>query len=86
MPVEYLFASHIDVADAFAREKGWRPYGRAQWQRPDLTVVYFLSLVAQLEIVSEGEVVHVLGEAPEALRALKRRNAVVVFYDIVRAD
>jgi hypothetical protein len=56
-----------------------------QWRRPDLTIVYFLSLVDQLEIVSEGEVVHVLGEAPEALRALKRRKAVVVPCDIVRA-
>ena len=42
MKPEYLFASHIDVADTFAREKGWRSHGRAQWQRPDLTVVYFL--------------------------------------------
>jgi ABC-type amino acid transport substrate-binding protein len=83
--VEYLFASHIDIAETFAREKGWRSNGRAQWQRPDLTVVYFLSLVAQLEIVSKGEVVYVVGDEPEALRALKRRKAVIAPYDIVRA-
>jgi hypothetical protein len=85
MKPEYLFASHIDVAETFAREKGWRSYGNAQWQRSDLTVVYFLSLVVQLEIVSEGEVVYVVGDEPQALRPLKRRKAVIVPYDIVHA-
>lgn len=84
--VEYLFAPHIEIADAFARAKGWRPYGRAQWQKRNGTVVYFLSLLVQLEIVSAGEIVHIIGDAPEPLRALKRRKAVVVSYEMVCAD
>jgi hypothetical protein len=38
-------------------------------------VVYFLSLTVQLEIVSAGETVHVVGEATEPLRILKRLGA-----------
>ena len=86
MKPEYLFASHIDIAEAFARAKSWRPYGRAQWQKRDGTVVYFLSLLEQLEIISAGEIVHVVGDAPEPLRALKRLKAVAVCYEIVCAD
>ena len=48
--VEYLFAAHIDLADAFAKAKGWRAYGRAQWQKRDGCVVYCLCLLVQLEI------------------------------------
>jgi hypothetical protein len=84
--IEYLFAPHVDIADAFASAEGWRSYGRAQWQRRGGTVVYFLSLVEQLEIVSPGEIVHVIGTAPAPLRALKRRKAIVVSHDIRRAS
>jgi hypothetical protein len=80
--VEYLFAFHIDLANAFARKQAWRPYGRAQWQKRDGTVVYFLSLPVQLEIVSAGEVVHVIGHAPEPLRILKRLRAIAVCHEL----
>ena len=76
--VEYLFGPNIGTADAFAREQGWRPYGRVQWQKRDGTVVYFLSLLVQLEIVSRGQIVHVIGHAPEPLRVLKRIRAIPV--------
>jgi hypothetical protein len=81
--VEYLFAPHIDLATAFAKQQGWRGYGRAAWQKRDGCVVYFLSLLVQLEIVGAGEVVHVLGEATEPLRVLKRLKAVVVCHETV---
>ena len=84
-PVEYLFAPHIDLADAFARRQGWRSYGRAQWQKRDGTVVYFLSLLVQLEIVSAGETVHVIGHAPEPLRMLKRIGAIAVCHELTSA-
>ena len=81
-PVEYLFAPRIDLADAFAKRQGWRSYGRAQWIKRDGCVVYFLSLVVQLEIVSAGETVHVVGYAPEPLRVLKRRSAICICYEV----
>jgi hypothetical protein len=80
--VEYLFTSHIDVADAFARRQGWRPYGRVQWQKRDGAVVTFLSLLAQLEIVAAGETVHLIGQAREARRIVKRQRAVAVCHPI----
>lgn len=83
--VEYVFADHVDYADAVAHGQGWRPYGRAQWRKRDGTVVYFLCLIVQLEIVSAGEIVHVIGEATEALRVLKRRKAAVVCYGSICA-
>jgi hypothetical protein len=79
--VEYLFAPHIDLANAFAKERGWSSYGRAAWQKRDGCVVYFLSLLVQLEIVSAGETVHVVGKVPgEVLRAIKRLRAIAVCY------
>ena len=35
-------------------------------------------LIVQLEIVSAGEIVHVVSDATAPLRALKRRKAIVV--------
>jgi hypothetical protein len=84
--VEYVFADHVVHAEALARGQGWRPYGRAQWRKRDGTVVYFLSLVVQLEIVSPGETVHVIGHASEPLRVLKRKKAVAVCHEPARAD
>jgi len=80
--VEYLFAGHIELGDAFARKQGWRSHGRAQWLKRDGTVVYFLSLVVQLKIVSAGETVHIIGYAPEPLRVLKRHGAVCICYEL----
>jgi hypothetical protein len=83
--VEYLFAAHIDLADAFAKVKGWRAYGRAQWQKRDGCVVYCLCLLVQLEIVSAGETVHFIGYDSEALRVLKRRKAICICYEVESA-
>jgi hypothetical protein len=77
-PVEYLFAPDIALAKAFARKQGWREYGRAAWQKRDGCVVYFLSLAIQLEIISAGEVVHVVGKEEAALPILKRLRAIAV--------
>jgi hypothetical protein len=38
---EYLFGSHIAVADAFARKQGLRPCSRVAWRKRDGTTVYF---------------------------------------------
>ena len=66
--VEYLFAASIIIADQAARQQGWRQCSRDAWLKRERTTVYFLSLLVQLEIVSASEIVHVLGNAPEALR------------------
>jgi hypothetical protein len=42
--------------------------------------------VVQLEIVSAGETVHVIGHAPEPLRVLKRKKAVAICHEPARAD
>jgi hypothetical protein len=41
-------------------------------------VVNFLALLPQLEIVAAGETVHVIGQAREALRIVKRIRAIAV--------
>jgi hypothetical protein len=48
-------------------------------------VVYFLSLLVQLEIVSVGETVHVTGQAPEPLRMMKRIGAIAVCHELTSA-
>jgi hypothetical protein len=83
--IEYLFAPTVTEADAFAREHGWRPGGRVTWFKRDGTVVYFLSLLVQLEIVSAGEIVHVIGHAPEPLRKLKRIGAIAICHQATQA-
>lgn len=84
--VEYVFAAHIEHADAFARGQGWRPGGRTQWLKPDGTVIYFLSVPLQLRIVSAGEVVHVISRSREAMRILKRRGAVAIHHNEATAQ
>jgi hypothetical protein len=37
--VEYLFATSFYVADRVARKQGWLPRGRAEWHKPDGTIV-----------------------------------------------
>jgi hypothetical protein len=81
-PVEYLFCRHIDTATTFADAHGWRSLGRVQWQKRDGTIVFLLSLKVQLEIVSPGEMVHVVvGRARDILPVLKRLRAVVMCHD-----
>jgi hypothetical protein len=84
--VEYVFAAHIEHANAFARAQGWRPGGRTQWLKPDGTVIYFLSLPLQLRIVSAGEVVHIISRSREAMRILKRRGAVAIHHNEATAQ
>jgi hypothetical protein len=76
--VEYVFGASVTLADAFARQQGWRPCSRAAWLKRDGTTVHFLGLVAQLEIVAAGATVHVIGQAKEPLRVLKRLRAIAV--------
>jgi hypothetical protein len=59
--IEYLFAASFYIADKAAREHGWRPRGRAEWTKPDGTVVCFICLEEQLAIVPVGATVHVVG-------------------------
>ena len=68
MRIEYLFAASISVADQAARKKGWRPNGRADWYKPDGTMVYFICLAEQLAVVPDGATVHVVGKRPAGLR------------------
>ena len=68
MRIEYLFAVSVTVADQAARKQGWRPNGRADWHKPDGTVVHFIYLPEQLAIVPNGATVHVVGKCPAGLR------------------
>jgi hypothetical protein len=75
--VEYVFGASVTLADAFARQQGWRPCSRAAWLKRDGTTVRFLCLMEQLEIVAAGVMVHVIGRAgtaanPEAARCNHR--------------
>jgi hypothetical protein len=72
-PVEYLFAAAFTVADQAARKQGWRPCGRAAWNKADGTSVYFICLAEQLAAVPAGATVHVIGNAFPELRRLKRK-------------
>jgi hypothetical protein len=67
-----LFADTIAIGDRAARKQGWRPRGRAEWHKPDGTIVYFICLDEQLAIVQAGDTVYVVGEPPAELRRLKR--------------
>jgi hypothetical protein len=49
-------------------------------QEGDGTVVLYLAMIEQLEAVTVGSTVHVVGKASEFMRDLKRRRAVVVRY------
>ena len=63
MSTEYLFAPSFYIADRVARERGWLPRGRAEWHKPDGTLVCFICLAEQLAMVPEGSTVHYVGEA-----------------------
>jgi hypothetical protein len=76
--VEYVYASHIELAEAFARGQKWRPVGRAKWLKDDGTSVHFISLPPQLRTVARGETVYVLGRSKEAFRILARQRAIAV--------
>jgi hypothetical protein len=56
--VEYLFAASFYAADQDARQRGWRPSGRAAWLKADGTTVCFICLDEQLAAVPAGVTVH----------------------------
>ena len=68
-PVEYLFAAAFAVADQAARKQGWRPSGRAAWQKPDGTVVCFVCFAEQLAVIPGGATVYVVGATPRLKRS-----------------
>jgi hypothetical protein len=55
---EYLFAASVTIGDQAARNKGWRPNGRAAWQKRDGTTVCFICFEEQLAAVPAGVKVH----------------------------
>jgi hypothetical protein len=59
--VEYLYAASFYIADRAARERGWRPSGRAAWLKADGTMVCFICLDEQLAAVPDGVTVHRVG-------------------------
>jgi hypothetical protein len=61
MRIEYLFAASVTIADQAARKQGWRPSGRAAWQKCDGTIVYFICFEEQLAAVPAGVTVHRVG-------------------------
>ena len=69
--VEYLFAASFSVGDQAARKQGWRPCGRAAWQKADGTSVFLICLAEQLAAVPAGVTVHVVGKPSFELRRYK---------------
>jgi hypothetical protein len=69
--VEYLFADSFYIADRAARKQGWVPRGRAEWHKPDGTVVCFICLEEHLAAVPANMTVYVVGEEPEGARRYK---------------
>ena len=55
---------------------------RGAWIKSDGATVHFLSLIKQLEIVSAGETVHLIGRPREPLRVLKRLRAIAVCHPL----
>lgn len=60
------------------RKQGSRPCGGVSWRKRDRTTLHFPSIVEQLEIVSAGEMVHVIDDAAELPRVLKRLKAIAI--------
>jgi hypothetical protein len=69
--VEYLFAASFYIADQAARKQGWLPHGRAEWHKPDGTIVCFICLEEHLAAVPAGMTVYVVGKEPEEARHCK---------------
>ena len=71
--VEYLFAAAIGDADQAARGQGWLPRGGAGWQKPNGTVVHFISFIEQIAIVPKDATLYVVGELTPELSRFKRK-------------
>jgi hypothetical protein len=69
--IEYLFAASFYIADQAARKQGWLPRGRAEWHKPDGTVVCFICLEEHLAAVPADMTVYIVGKAPGEARHYK---------------
>lgn len=69
--IEYLFAASFYIADRAARKQGWLPRGRAEWHKPDGTVVCFICLEEHLAAVPANMTVYIVGKEPEEARRYK---------------
>jgi hypothetical protein len=69
--VDYLFAASFYIADRAARKQGWLPRGRAEWHKPDGTVVCFSCLEEHLAAVPADMTVYIVGKEPEEARHYK---------------
>ena len=58
MSDEYVFASSLDEAVAFAKAQGWRKAGRGGFIKPDGITVHFLCFEDQLQAIAPGMIVH----------------------------
>jgi hypothetical protein len=75
---EFIFGPR-EEANQFARKKGWRTEGRALWLKSNGTCVHYLAFEEQLEAVSKGERLYVVGKlSPKCTRALKKAGVVLV--------
>ena len=75
---EFIFGSRENAVQ-FAREKRWRPEGRASWLKPNGKCVHFLAFEAQLAGISEGVRVYVDGTlTATASRKLMKDGAVII--------
>jgi hypothetical protein len=66
--IAYLFAASFYIADRAARNQGWLPGGRAEWHKPDGTVVCFICLEEHLAAVPADVTVYVVGKLPQEAR------------------
>jgi hypothetical protein len=69
--IEYLFAASFYIADQAARKQGWLPRGRAEWHKPDGTVVCFICLEEHLAAVPADMTVYIVGKKPDEARHYK---------------
>jgi hypothetical protein len=80
MSVEFVVGMPLMALRSFAKEQGWRECGRADWRTKDGANVHYLCFAEQIEALTAGATVHVVGKVPELVRLLKRTGAIIVRY------
>jgi hypothetical protein len=75
VPVEYLFAASIHLADQAARRQGWQPHGRTGWLKADGNEVHFICFEEQLSIIANDVRIYFVGELSPSVRRFKRNWA-----------
>jgi hypothetical protein len=75
VPVEYLFAASISLADQAARKQGWHPLGGTGWIKPDGNEVHFICFEEQLAIVDNDVTIYFVGDLSPSVRRFKRNWA-----------